>query len=514
MSTTDDRETIAKLAAALAQSQANTAKMQAEIETLRSRIWDRRQTIPGRLNDSIIDKAIKQARKDGKRKQMSDGGGLQLNIFPNPYRGLIVSWMFRWTDTISKANYKPRSLGLGSLNETPLPKARAEALQCREWLREGKDPKNERKLAAHKDEDTFRTVAELLDEYLETKVKPASKKHYDQTKQRFRDFVLPFIGAMPCQSVTLKIFKEQVLQRNAKNPTEDTDDIWTRKHVVAKETRRHAEHAFKFGIRHGYRTGDNPAKWVDGLKDMLPKPSSVHKVTHHPSLNFRKLPEFVQLVRAFRYDRPWPITGTDRPIVSYAIEFLLLFGGRSGELLKAQWKEFDRKEKTWTIPAKHTKSGKARSVPITDTMLIILNEMERLRFDQSPDALVFFSVKSKPDEQTRATNPIGSQTLMRILREHFKVEIHNHGWRSTLKDWCIGRGKKHCPAFTIEWWRMQCDHWEGVPRSDMAYGPDRLLEERHPLMQAYDDYATTPPTDTAIAATDTVVVPLKKRRAA
>jgi integrase len=369
----------------------------------------------------------------------------------------------------------------------------------------GKDPQVEIKSAKYKDSDTFRTVAQLLQEYLDVRLKP-KPRYYNQTKQRFDDFVLPHIGAMPCQSVTLAVIKNQVLYRNPENPTKDDDAIWTRKHVTASETRRHLGHAFNFGIRHGYLTGDNPARWKDGLKDMLPKPSDVHTAVHHPSLDFRKLPGFVQQIRDYRYNRSWPITGTGRPIVSYAIEFLLLFGGRVGELCKAQWKEFDLKENKWNIPAAHTKSGKARSVPLTSTMLAILSEMQKLRFDQSEDARVFFSVKNKSG-RTRATDSITDTTLMRVLRERFKVEVHNHGWRSTLKDWCLARGRKHCPEFTIEWWRMQCDHWEGVPRSDQAYGPDRLLEERRILMQAYDDYAAAPPADN-------VVVPLKKRRSA
>jgi integrase len=495
---TDDRAAIAKLEAALAEAQATNAKHQAEIEALRSRIWDRRQTIPGRLNDSIIQKTIRQARKTGKRHQLSDGGGLQLNVEPNPYRGLIVAWCFRWTNTVSKGNYKPRSIGLGSLNQTPLAIARKEALQCREWLREGKDPKIERELAKHKQPDLFRTIAQVAQEYLDLKIKPKSQRYLEQTTQRFKDYVLERIGAMPIQSVTRQTIKDCLLE----------NDLWSQKHVTANEIRLHLERMFDLAIFNKYYIGDNPASWSGGLEYMLPAPSDVHTVTHQPSLNFRKLPEFVQRLRAFRYGREWTLTGTGRPIVSYAIEFLLLFGGRLNELLGAQWKEFDTVEAmTWTIPAKRTKSGIARTVPITRTMLAILGEMQKLRYDHSPDALVFPSARLGKD-QTRATEPLGTQTLTRILREHFKVDFVNHGWRSTLKDWCLARARKHCPEFTIEWWRMQVDHWEGVTQADKAYGPDRLLEERHIMMQAYDDFATTPPSE---PKADNVVT-LNKRR--
>src|SRR5262249_58013032 len=98
----------------------------------------------------------------------------------------------------------------------------------------------------------------------------------------------------------------------------------------------------------------------------------------------------------------------------------------------------------------------------------------------------------------------------RLTRDYFKINITNHGWRSTFKDWCNARGAKACPGYQFEWYRMQVDHWEGVSKAEKAYGPGRLLEERRIIMQAYDDYATgTPPA----AQADDVVVSLKRRTA-
>jgi Arm DNA-binding domain len=218
MSTTSDRDRIAKLEAALAEAQANSAKlqttMQAEIQSLRKRAWDRRSSLPGKLNDRIIQAAIKQARKDGKRRSMTDGLGLTLCICNNPYRGLIVSWQFRWSETLSKGKYKPRGIGLGSLNATPLAEARKIAVQCRDWLKDGKDPKVERALAKHdpRKADLFRTVAQLADEYLRIKIKPKSAKYHKQTEQKLRDFVVRHIGAMPVQSITLKVVKDTLMK--------------------------------------------------------------------------------------------------------------------------------------------------------------------------------------------------------------------------------------------------------------------------------------------------------------
>jgi integrase len=527
----DDRDAIAKNAAALIEAQALLAKLQAENEELRKRAFLRRhQTRPGKLTQNKIDKAIAQARKDGKRHTFADGGNLQLLIsVPYDWRKgpkgwpVVVSWLFKWawTDTSvpkgKRGRYKFECVGLGSERDLPLNAAREKAAQCRAWLDNGDNPKTEllRLKYQASTRDNFRTVAQLLDEYLEKKVKPEVRDPYThrQVKQRFRDFVLPFIGAMPVESVTLKVIEEQVLRRNVDNRTTETDDIWTGKHVTASETRRHLEHAFHYGIQKKYRTGDNPARWgdekTDGLKDVLPRPSKVHTVEHRPSLNFRKLPEFMQRLRAFRYQYSTPLTGTDRPLVSYALEFLVLTGVRVSEVLKAEWNELhlDPEDRKWTVPGKHTKSGKPRSLPITDSMLAILIEMQKLRHHPSRKerALVFpGTLRSGP-----TGNPIAKQTLMRLVRTYLEVDlIENHGWRSTFKDWCNSRAAKFGIGYQFSWYQMQVDHWEGVPKSEQAYGPDRLLDERRLLMQAYDDFAITPPAERKADN----VVPLKKRR--
>src|SRR5262249_11031603 len=154
-----------------------------------------------------------QARKDGKRRTLNDGGNLQLQItVPYGWRkglkgwSLSVSWILKWawTDptipTNKKGRYKHFCAGLGSLDSLPLNAARIKAKQCRDWLAEGKNPKVELARLKHaaSTADSFRTVAQLLDEYLENRVKSETgPENYRQTRQRFRDYVLPHIGAMP-----------------------------------------------------------------------------------------------------------------------------------------------------------------------------------------------------------------------------------------------------------------------------------------------------------------------------
>jgi integrase len=539
MSRTKDLETIAKRDTSMAEMQAELAKMRTENEELRKNAFRRRhETEPGQLSQNKIDAAIAQARKDGQRRTLVDGGNLHLLIAVKPHwtkgpKGwpLAVSWLFRWgyTDYAADKNdrkqrYKEGCVGLGSLNSLPLEDARKRAKEGRALLAEGKNPKTvwaRRKYEAST-ADTFRTVDQLLDEYLD-KVKAETPKDHGQVTQRFRDFVRPFIGSMPVQSVTMAIIEQQVLRRNTENPTENADDIWKLKHPTANEVRRHLGLAFKFGMQRKYRTGDNPAQWSDekkeGLKDRLPRSKKIHKPTPHPSLNFRKLAEFMQQLDAFRHQVPMALTGTGKPTLVYAIRWAVFTGARISEVLKATFDEMhtDPEDMFWLVPGERTKSGMPRKLPITTEMLEDLTEMRKLRGHpaRKEHALVFpGTYRNKPTGK-----PISSPTLMRNLHKIVDAaeldEIHNHGWRSTFKDWCVGRGTKACPGYHFDWYRMQCDHWDGVPKYELvSYGPDRHLDVRRLLMQAYCTYATTPPAKPKAGKADNIDYTLKKRSTA
>ena len=60
--------------------------------------------------------------------------------------------------------------------------------------------------------------------------------------------------------------------------------------------------------------------------------------------------------------------------VCRVILFLLSTGARLNEALSATWEQIDRGNRVWKIPAKVSKSGKVRAVPLTDAAFDVLNE--------------------------------------------------------------------------------------------------------------------------------------------
>lgn len=67
-------------------------------------------------------------------------------------------------------------------------------------------------------------------------------------------------------------------------------------------------------------------------------------------------------------------------------------GARLQELAFAEWKEFDLDQRTWIIPAGHTKCGKSRLVPLNKAAMRALRALALIRSESSPK--VFHGLKN------------------------------------------------------------------------------------------------------------------------
>ena len=63
------------------------------------------------------------------------------------------------------------------------------------------------------------------------------------------------------------------------------------------------------------------------------------------------------------------------PMLKYIVPGLILTGARKQELLKSRWVDFDFDTEIWRIPM--SKSGKARHVPISDSLELLLNSIPK-----------------------------------------------------------------------------------------------------------------------------------------
>ena len=67
---------------------------------------------------------------------------------------------------------------------------------------------------------------------------------------------------------------------------------------------------------------------------------------------------------------------SENPLLEPIISMLLLTGARKSEVLNAKWEDVDLERKRWRIP--YTKSGKPRTVPLSESALEVLRSVPRM----------------------------------------------------------------------------------------------------------------------------------------
>lgn len=108
-------------------------------------------------------------------------------------------------------------------------------------------------------------------------------------------------------------------------------------------------------------------------------------------------------------------TGANRPVCMIAM-FLLSTGARMNEALTAKWSQINRDTRTWKIPALNSKSKKVRSVPLNDSALDIISQLDT---EAEFEYLFVNRVTGNPYTNIhKAWGKIREQAGMRTIRIH------------------------------------------------------------------------------------------------
>jgi integrase len=498
---------LAKVRAELASANAEIARLTAELTELRLNppLVRRGNVLPGKLTPAKINAWIKEARETGKRRSEGDCENLSLQIIPGRKK-ISVTWMFRWSHrvTVGTNQHKSRSISLGQYRNLDIYEAREKAMHYRQLLGKGKDPDIEREKARYDEDsarDAFKTVNQVADLHFKNMVAPLSISN----RRKFDTLLRPLrakIGNMPIEKVTRDVL--------LKDDGCGLERMWTEKHRSAVELLGHMRRIISLAKSRGWFKGENPAMWRDGLEHVLPKPKYVHKVKHHPSMPYRDVPDFIPRLRAWRYHKTWHLVGlAGRPIPAYAVEMLILTGVRTAEVQRARYNEFDFGTMIWKVPGydedgrQRTKNGQDHYLPITTSVAAIIQEMQKVRVDPSPNAVVFPSIRTR--HRGQPINSLSLGALSRVMRDHLKLDLRfvNHGFRSTLGSFCSAH------RYPEQWWNIQVGHAIG-DQVRQSYPLERLMDERRGMMQHWDDYCTKPEPQTEPEAADNVVT-LKRR---
>lgn len=373
-----------------------------------------------------------------------DGDNLYLRVRPDKSK----SWAFRY-----KLGGKQHWLSLGPTRDVTLAEAREAARKMRNQLREGYSPLEQRRerqaLALNETGKTFDAVVKLY--IAEHSAGWSNPKHKAQWQSTLDTYASPVIGKLAVASIGL----DEIL--NILRP------IWKTKTETASRLRGRIEAVIDYATVHGWRKGDNPARWSGYLDQIFAPKEKVQPVKHHAAVPWAQMPAVMaKLVEA-------------ESSSAKALRFLILTATRSNEARGARWGEVDLSTKIWTIPAARMKGEKGRKkehrVPLSAEAIEVLHAVAPSEID--PAKLIFAGGGPKA--------PLSDVAFSKAL--HVPAPGYTvHGLRSTFRDW-VGEATE----FSRELAEAALAH-SLKNKSEAAYARGDAVEKRRVLMQAWADW--------------------------
>jgi integrase len=388
-------------------------------------------------------RAVATLKKPGRHR---DGSGLCLSIDKNGRK--------RWTFMFRRQG-RTQEIGLGSARTVSLGRARELATECRNELARGTNPL-ERREAERRARDGRKTFGACADAFLASKESSwRNPKHRAQWRMTLTEYAAP-LRAMTIDEVNTEAVLS-VLQ-----------PLWQAKPETASRLRGRIEAVIDSARVAGHidERQPNPARWAGHLQLMLPKPAKLTR-GHHAAMPYAEVPAFMA-----------GFAGQES-ISALVLRYLIMTAARTGEVIGAQWNEFDLESKLWIIPAARMKAGREHRVPLSGPAMAIIGKLAAARQGE----FVFPGQKRG--------KPLSNMALEGLLRR-MNIESTVHGFRSAFRDWC--GDQTHFPREIAE---AALSHVLG-DKAEQAYRRGDALEKRRKLMDAWASYLAAQPQDNVV----------------
>lgn len=403
----------------------------------------------------------KQVEMETRPGYHTDGPNTGLYLQVTPAKDHVTrSWVFRYTSPTTR---KRRELGLGSVRVRKLADARALSSELRLKVLNGIDPKDERDkaralaIAARAHQITF---DEAIAQCVATKSSEwKNLKHGQQWQNTLTTYASPLLGKLPVDLITTDLVYKVLLP------------IWKTKTETATRVRQRIETVLDWCKARGYCQDENPARLKGALGQLLPKSQKIKKVEHHPALPYQRVNEFIMTLR------------TQGGMTSLALEFMLLTACRTGEVAAARWDEVDFATNVWTIPSERMKAGREHRVPLCTRAIEILGLLKA----KAQNDFVF------PSHSVEKNTHMSLGSCLVAMKRIPNFEGYTpHGLRSTFRDWAA-----ETTTFANETLELALAHTI-KNKAEAAYRRQDQLEKRSKLMQQWQQYIETKPTDSKL----------------
>jgi len=341
-------------------------------------------------------------------------------------------------------------MGLGSFADVGLAEARERAAEYRKQVKRGLDP-----IVARRIRPAAPTFTACAARYVRAHRHGwTSAKHARQWVSTLKTYARPAIGSKRVDAITT----EDILKV--------LSPLWISKTETTKRVRARIENILDYAAARQYRDPLNPARWRGHLDKLLPKPSQVRTVRHHPAMPYPELPAFMA-----------ELAGDDS-VPALALRFLILTATRTGEVLHARWDKIDHRAVVWVIPAERMKARRAHRVPLTDATVSLLEALPH----RADNAYLF--------PGAHPGRPLSSMALLLLMRDMgYGVNGDRgayvpHGFRASFRDW-----SGEVSSFPRDVAEMALAHVI-ENRVEAAYRRGDLFDKRRRMMQEWADYVS------------------------
>jgi integrase len=333
-------------------------------------------------------------------------------------------------------------IGLGHWPEVSLAQAKAGWEDHRFHLRNGRDPKDVRRVSA----GMRVTFADATEKFIERHKPHKSESWLRNTKIIFKHCVRLEREAV----ATIMPDKVEEVILKIESPSQARRTIDTLKQL------------FDFTVSQGWRTWENPSRW-EIHKHNFPGLVHIPKGTH-PAPDYWEMPEFLRRLR--------PHQAHSVAAIQFEIGIWTALRPNK-ELRLIQWSEIDWDRKILNVPGWRMKNGEPFRQPLVDRAITLLKHLEK----SSNGSPYVFTGRSEEALAER-----GMIQLLRFTIGYPKEKADVHGTlRKPIRTWCTVKKFDYAAS------EMILGHKVGTPVS-RAYVETDMLDERREIMNQWAEF--------------------------
>ncbi|MDT9634901.1 tyrosine-type recombinase/integrase [Pseudomonas sp. JV449] len=334
----------------------------------------------------LSDRQLKAVKATGKDFVLSDGDGLQLRVRASG----SMMWNFNYREPLTRSRI---NMALGPYPHLSLANARKKAVEARELLALGIDPKTQRdEIRQAKLAETEHTFEKVAKAWFELKKDSVTKAYAEDIWRSLTLHVFPSMKTTPLSQITAPMVIKILRPIEAKGSLETVKRLSQRLNEI---------------MTYGVNSGLIFANPLNGIRAVFKKPKKENMAALPPE----ELPELMMEIANASIKR------TTRCLIEWQLHTMT----RPAEAATTRWADIDFDKRIWTIPPERMKKRRPHTIPLTDQALSLLETLKQLSGNRE---YVF------PSDRNPRTHANSQTANMALKRMGFQDRLVSHGLRS------------------------------------------------------------------------------------